>query len=117
MIRNLKNTDPEDMPADEFLGLNHEPAGTALQRAGSSLALLGQLLLEEAMTPEIRRRVIGERGIAVLVEAPSMAWVPYLRRALAQTGTWGLIEGRDGSYRAGRKPTDGVAELVESVAA
>ncbi|WP_204302741.1 hypothetical protein, partial [Stenotrophomonas maltophilia] len=46
-----------------------------------------------------------------------MAWVPYLRRALAQTGTWGLIEGRDGSYRAGRKPTDGVAELVESVAA
>ncbi|CAX26046.1 protein of unknown function [Methylorubrum extorquens DM4] len=53
----------------------------------------------------------------LLVEAHSAEWVPHLRRALAQVTKWGLIKGRDGAYRAWRKPTDGAAELVEAVAA
>ncbi|MCJ2054518.1 AAA family ATPase [Methylobacterium sp. J-070] len=117
MVRSLKKPLVDDVPTEEYLGVDQERAGTALRRAGSSLTLLASLLLEEAMTPEIRHRVTSERGLAVLVEAPSAAWVPHLRRALAQIAKWGLIEGRDGSYQARRKPTDGAAELVEAVAA
>jgi cell division protease FtsH len=117
MIRNLKKPLIEDVPAEDFFGVDQEPEGSALQHTGSCSSLLARLLLEEAMTPETRQRVTGERGVAVLLEAPSAAWVPHLRRALAQAAKWGHLEGRDGTYQTRRKPTDGAAELVEAVAA
>lgn len=114
MIRHLKS---DIARAQEGLVEDDEPQGTALQRAGSCSGMLGRLLLDETMTPEIRQRVATERGIAVLVEAPTAAWVPALRKALNHVGSWTINEGRDGSSQNRRRPSDGAAELIEAVGA
>ncbi|POR42374.1 AAA family ATPase [Methylobacterium sp. V23] len=113
MIKQLKNKHPDEIPADDYLGLGDEAENPKATSCGGVLA---RLLLDEVLSPEVRARIRTERGIAVLVEAPSAAWVSYLRGALADLAAWGHIEVRDGSSRYKRKPEDGAA-LADAVGA
>ena len=113
MIKQLKNKHPDEIPADDYLDLGDEAENPKATSCGGVLA---RLLLDEVLPPEVRARIRTERGIAVLVEAPSAAWVSYIRGALADLAAWGHIEVRDGSSRYKRKPEDGAA-LADAVGA
>ncbi|MCJ2014197.1 AAA family ATPase [Methylobacterium sp. J-076] len=115
MIKNLRKPIVTDIEAAEFLE-GDEPDPAAPPASVAAATVLARLLLGTALTARIRRRIVGERGLALLVDAPTAAWVVPLRRALNSIAAWDLSEVRDGTTRHRRKPDEGAEELAECMA-
>ncbi len=81
-----------------------------------SIMILGQLLLDAALTPIERKRLARAPGLSVLIESPTAEWVKPLHRAVGAVGPWVHNEMRDGTSRHRRKPDDGADEIAETMA-
>ncbi|MCJ2082486.1 AAA family ATPase [Methylobacterium sp. J-090] len=112
MTRRPRKSDPET--AEAFLGNEDLDIPTVEHRENPS-KVLASLILEKALTRATRKRLQNERGLAVLVEPPTAAWVLQVRSALCLAFDWGMTDARDGMGRT-RKPTDGAAELADVIA-
>ena len=98
MIKNLRKPIVTDIEAAEFLE-GDEPDPAAPPASVAATTVLARLLLGTALTARTRRRIVGERGLALLVEAPTAAWVVPLRRALNNLAAWDVPP----SGRAGQR--------------
>ncbi|MCJ2050264.1 ATP-binding protein [Methylobacterium sp. J-070] len=115
MIKNLRKTTAAEayLAGDDGNEEAHASGGSRQSPAQA----LGRLLLEGALTNATRRRLAGRNGLAMLLEAPTPAWVAPLRHALNSLGSWYHLESRDGTTRHKRKPDDGGDELTAMLAA
>jgi len=76
---------------------------------------IGRYVLEAALSPAIRRRLKAPGSLAVIVQAPTPAWVEPLREAAATLTNWTQVVARDGSDRSNHRPDKGNSWIVDAL--
>ncbi|MBO1905304.1 AAA family ATPase [Microvirga sp. 3-52] len=76
---------------------------------------LGRYILEAALTPAIRRRLRAPGSLAVIIQAPTPAWVGPLREAAADLTRWTQVVARDGSDRTSHRPDKRNSWIVDAL--
>ena len=95
--------------------LPEEPAseGDALGKPGDLLAnasvgtILATAMLLDALTAPERRRLMRQRGLAMVVRVPAPDWMEHVGRSLARVHEWSEVFRRAGASRSGDKPDVG----------
>lgn len=95
--------------------LPEEPAteGDALGKPGDLLAnasvgtILATAMLLDALTAPERRRLMRQRGLAMVVKVPAPDWMEHVGRSLARVHEWSEVFRRAGASRSGDKPDVG----------
>ncbi|MFC5507078.1 AAA family ATPase [Bosea massiliensis] len=82
----------------------------------STLEALGRKMLEEAISPQLRQRIMRESGFALLIEAPSASWCETIAAAAAELRRWSAEYVHDGSNK-NHKPSYKSREAVEALSA
>ena len=102
--------------AEAFLEGEDEAAEPESATVTSPVYTLAKATLVAAMTPAQRRRLITARGLSILIEAPTPAWVQPLRRAVSAMGSWTHCEARDAAAKPKLLASEGETALVELLA-
>lgn len=113
-IEHERATDPSI--AEAFLEGEDAPAEPAPATVTFPVHTLAKGALIAAMTRAQLRRMATGRGISVLIEAPTPAWVQPLRRAVSALGEWSHVEARDAIAKPRLRADEGEATLVEYLA-
>ncbi|MCJ2120005.1 AAA family ATPase [Methylobacterium sp. J-001] len=114
----VEHEDTGDLPtAEEFLEGEGEPDEAASVTVASPVHTLAKTALAAAMSRAQARRFATARGLSVLIEAPTPAWVQPLRRAVSAMGSWDHCEARDAAAKPKMRADEGEAALVELLAA
>ncbi|QEE41009.1 MULTISPECIES: AAA family ATPase [unclassified Methylobacterium] len=102
--------------AEAFLEGEDEPTEAAPVTVTSPVHTLAKAALTAAMTRAQARRFATTRGLSVLIEAPTPAWVQPLRRAVSAMGSWTHCEARDAAAKPKLLASEGETALVELLA-
>jgi len=113
----------EEVELDYGLPPELETEGDALGKPGDILAnasvgtILATTMLLDALAAPERRRLMRQRGLAMIVKVPAPDWMEHVGRSLARVHAWSEVYRRAGSSRSMDKPevgNDKVCDLLGS---